>query len=390
MIKLLAKWFIKDDLSADERRGAYGALCGIVGIVLNVLLFAIKLFAGWISRSIAVTADAFNNLSDAGSSAVTLVGFKLAGKKPDADHPYGHGRMEYVAGLAVSGVILLMAFELIKDSVGKILDPVDTVLSVQTGCILLASIAVKCYMALYNFRIGKQIDSAAVRATAKDSLGDCVATAVVLISMLVSHFTSWQIDGWCGVAVGLFVGYAGLSSAKETLDLLLGRPVACEYVNCVERLVLEFDERIVGVHDLLVHDYGPGQQIISLHAEVPANGDILALHDMIDNLERMLEAELGCRVTVHMDPVVTDDPLVDRLKLQTVEVVHTFDPIVTMHDFRVVVGPTHTNLIFDLVVPYEYRLTETEIKEEIGRCLTETLGEDVFAVIHIDRSMVKE
>ena len=389
MIRLLAKLFIKSDLPADRQRGTYGALCGVVGIVLNVLLFAGKLFAGWLSRSIAVTADAFNNLSDAASSAVTLVGFKLAGKKPDAGHPYGHGRIEYVAGLAVSGVILLMAFELIRDSVTKIITPQQTEFSVVTAVILLVSIAVKCYMAFYNFRIGGRIQSAALRATAKDSLSDCVATLVVLVGMIVSHTTSLSIDGYCGVVVGLFIGWAGISAAKETLDPLLGQPPKREYVEKIEKTVLEFDPCIVGVHDLLVHDYGPGRQIISLHAEVPADGDILALHDMIDNLEKTLAAAFGCQATVHMDPVVINDPFVDTLKRQVTAVVHALDSSFTLHDFRVVVGPTHTNVIFDLVVPYEHPLSEKDIRALVAHRIRKEIGEDVFAVIQIDYQMIE-
>ena len=389
MIRLLAKLFIKSDLPADRQRGTYGALCGVVGIVLNVLLFAGKLFAGWLSRSIAVTADAFNNLSDAASSAVTLVGFKLAGKKPDAGHPYGHGRIEYVAGLAVSGVILLMAFELIRDSVTKIITPQQTEFSVVTAVILLVSIAVMCYMAFYNFRIGGRIQSAALRATAKDSLSDCVATLVVLVGMIVSHTTSLSIDGYCGVVVGLFIGWAGISAAKETLDPLLGQPPKREYVEKIEKTVLEFDPCIVGVHDLLVHDYGPGRQIISLHAEVPVDGDILALHDMIDNLEKTLAAAFGCQATVHMDPVVVNDPFVDTLKRQVTAVVHALDSSFTLHDFRVVVGPTHTNVIFDLVVPYEHPLSEKDIRALVAHRIHKEIGEDVFAVIQIDYQMVE-
>lgn len=389
MIRLLAKLFIKTDLPADRQRGMMGALCGVVGIVLNVLLFAGKLFAGWLSRSIAVTADAFNNLSDAASSAVTLVGFKLAGKKPDAGHPYGHGRIEYVAGLAVSGVILLMAFELIRDSVTKIVTPQQTVFSPLTAVILLVSIAVKCYMAFYNFRVGGRVGSAALRAAAKDSLSDCVATAVVLVGMLVSHYTAVSIDGYCGVIVGLFIGWAGISSAKETLDPLLGQSPKREYVDSIEQTVMDFHPCIVGVHDLLVHDYGPGRQIISLHAEVPADGDILALHDMIDNLEKTLAERFGCQATVHMDPVVVNDPFVDKLKLQVTAVVHTVDASFTLHDFRVVVGPTHTNVIFDLVVPYEHPLSEKDIRAVVAHRIHKEIGEDVFAVIQIDYQMVE-
>ena len=389
MIALLSRFFLREGMSEESRRGAYGVLCGVAGIILNILLFAGKFFAGLLSNSVAITADAFNNLSDAGSSVVTLAGFRLAGQKPDAEHPYGHGRMEYIAGLVVSGVILLMAFELLKESVGKIITPEETICSPLVVAILIVSILGKCYMASYNFRIGRQIDSAALKATGTDSLSDCVSTGVVLMATLVSHFTGLHIDGYCGVAVAVLICIAGIKAAKETLDPLLGQPPEQEYLDRIERFVADFDQQILGIHDLMVHDYGPGRKVISLHAEVPAEGDILLLHDMIDNAEKALAKELGCSATIHMDPVVTDDPEVDRLREVTQQVLKQLDPELSMHDFRVVTGPTHTNQIFDIVLPFGYWLEEKEVRSRIRQAIAQELGERYFVVIQVDRLMVQ-
>lgn len=390
MIQLLSRIFIREDLPADQKRSVYGVLCGVVGIVLNVVLFVGKFFAGLISNSVAITADAFNNLSDAGSSVVTLAGFKLSEQKPDAEHPYGHGRMEYIAGLAVSAVILMMAFELFQDSVGKILHPEETVFSPVVLGILAVSILVKCYMAYYNYSVGKKIDSGTLKATATDSLSDCVSTLVVLIATLVGHFTGLHIDGWCGVAVALLIFYAGINAAKDTLDPLLGQPPQREYIDHIEQIVMDYHEHIIGVHDLLVHDYGPGRKIISLHAEVPAEGDIMELHDVVDNLEKTLAEQMGCMATIHMDPVVTQDPMVEDLKRRTQEILAQIDPVITMHDFRVVTGPTHTNVIFDIVLPFGYPKEEKAIKREIKAGVKKTLGQEFFAVIQVDRLAVQE
>lgn len=390
MIQLLSRLFIREDLPADQKRSAYGVLCGVVGILLNVLLFVGKFFAGFISNSVAITADAFNNLSDAGSSVVTLAGFKLAEQKPDAEHPYGHGRMEYIAGLAVSAVILMMAFELFQDSVGKILHPEETAFSPLVLGILIASILVKCYMAYYNYSVGKKIDSGTLKATATDSLSDCVSTTVVLAATIIGHFTGVHIDGWCGVAVALLIFYAGISAAKETLDPLLGQSPEQDYIDHIEQIVMDYHEHIIGVHDLLVHDYGPGRKIISLHAEVPAEGNIMELHDVVDNLERSLAEQLGCVATIHMDPVVTQDPMVDDLRHRTLALLERIDSVITMHDFRVVTGPTHTNVIFDIVIPFDYCKEEKEIKREIKRGVKEMLGQDFFAVIQVDRRAIQE
>ena len=308
MISLLARLFIKPDPAREEpeTRRAYGVLCGIVGICLNVLLFAGKFLAGTLSGSIAITADAFNNLSDAGSSFVTLVGFQLAGQKPDSEHPFGHGRMEYVSGLAVSVLILLMGLELGKTSIEKILHPEPVDSSPLIFAILCASILVKLYMFLYNRRLGKKLASPAMEATAMDSLSDSVATAAVLIATLVGRFTGLEIDGWCGVLVAAFILWSGINAVRDTLDPLLGTPPTHEFVQRIRDLVMAHST-ILGIHDLIVHDYGPGRVMISLHAEVPANEDVLALHDEIDNVEKELREKLGCDAVIHMDPVVTDD-----------------------------------------------------------------------------------
>lgn len=386
MITLLVRKLGIEELSAEKMRSAYGKLCGAVGIVLNILLFAGKFIAGLLSHSIAITADAFNNLSDAGSSVMTLAGFKLAEQKPDSDHPFGHGRMEYLSGLAVSGIIVIMAFELLKDSVDKIFHPADIEVSPVILGILIASILVKVYMAFYNFRIAKHIDSAALRATGTDSLSDCVSTAVILVATLVGYYTDLHIDGFCGVAVGLLIFWAGISAARDTLNPLLGQAPDEEFVEQIEQRVLDFDpESVVGVHDLIVHDYGPGRRVISLHAEVPAEGSMVALHDVIDNIEHELREEFGCLTTIHMDPVATKDERVLALKAQCKEIIRDIDGSLSLHDFRVVLGESHTNLIFDVVVPYGFKLTDLELLSVIQERIWEQIGKNYYTVIQIDK-----
>lgn len=390
MVAVLARMMGLETLAPDKKRSAYGKLCGIVGIVLNLLLFAGKFIAGFLSNSIAITADAFNNLSDAGSSLVTLIGFKLAEQKPDSDHPFGHGRMEYLSGLIVSAVILMMGFELVKDSIDKILHPTGVDFSVVVLVILIASILGKCYMAFYNFHYGKRFESSTLRATAVDSLSDCVSTTVVLIATLIGYYTNVQIDGFCGIAVGILIFVAGINAAKETLSPLLGEAPDPEFVNQIEEMVLSFDkEAIVGIHDLIVHDYGPGRRIISLHAEVPAEGNMMSLHDVIDNLEMKLREELGCLTTIHMDPVVTTDERVTELKEKCTLLVKEIGDALSLHDFRVVFGDTHTNMIFDVVVPFEFYLSDAETTKMIQKKVSEKIGENYFVVITIDKPAVK-
>lgn len=388
MVALLAKQLIREEEDQMKIRQSYGMICGILGILLNILLFAGKFFAGLISNSIAITADAFNNLSDAGSSAVTLAGFKLAGAKPDPEHPFGHGRIEYISGLIVAAAILLMAYELIRDSLTKILHPEETEFSVLAGLILVASILVKLYMAYYNQSVGKKIGSAAMHATALDSLSDMCATSVVLIASLVGHYTGLHIDGWCGVLVGGFILFAGIGAARDTLNPLLGQPPDEEFVKQIHEIVMAHPG-ICGIHDLIVHDYGPGRQMISLHAEVPAEGDILVIHDEIDCVENELRERLGCEATIHMDPIVTSDVHISELKAQVTAVVKSIDAIITLHDFRAVKGPSHTNLIFDVIVPFRFRLSEEELKRRVQQGVTEQIGSQYFVVMRVDQAFVK-
>ena len=390
MVAVLARMLGLEELASDKKRTAYGKLCGTVGIVLNIMLFIGKFVAGLISNSIAITADAFNNLSDAGSSLVTLIGFKLAEQKPDSDHPFGHGRMEYLSGLIVSAVILMMGFELVKDSVDKILHPTGVDFSVVVLVILIMSIAGKCYMALYNYRYGKRFESSTLKATAVDSLSDCVSTTVVLIATIIGHYTDVQIDGFCGVAVGILIFVAGINAAKETLSPLLGEAPDPEFVKQIEDIVMHYDtEAIIGIHDLIVHDYGPGRRIISLHAEVPAEGNMMSLHDVIDNLEMKLREELGCLTTIHMDPVVTTDERVIELKERCVGVVKEIGDKLSLHDFRVVFGDTHTNMIFDVVVPFEFYLSDAETTRIIQEKVWQKIGKNYFVVITIDKPAVR-
>jgi len=388
MIGILARLFIKNHKETEDSqvRLAYGTLCGAVGIVLNLLLAAGKFFAGILSGSIAIMADAANNLSDAGSSVITLVGFRLAGQKPDPEHPFGHGRFEYITGFVVSMAILLMGFSLLKDSFLKVLHPEPVVYSPLAAGILGVSVAVKLYMAFYNSRCAKRFDSSAMRATAADSLSDSVATTVVLLSMLVGHRTDLALDGWCGLAVAIFIIVAGIRAAKETLSPLLGQPADPRMVNEIERIVTAH-EPIVGIHDLVIHDYGPGRCMVSLHAEVPANGDIRQIHDVIDNVEKKLNAALGCESIIHMDPLETDDELTNHTRSKLAELVKVIDERCSIHDFRMVSGPTHTNVLFDLVVPHNFRLSDAEIRRDVNR-LVASVDPNYIAVIEIDKSYV--
>ena len=388
MISLLAKKFIKnrEDVTSPAVRQAYGMLCGIVGIGFNVLLFALKLIAGTLSGSIAITADAFNNLSDAGASIVTLLGFKLAGQKPDPEHPFGHGRLEYISGLIVSMVILLMGIELAKSAVEKILHPEAVEFTLLTGGILLASILVKLYMYLYNRAVGKKIGSAAMEATAMDSLSDCAATAAVLAATLIGHFTSLQIDGWCGIVVAALVLWAGIQAARDTISPLLGQPPAPEFVQRIEEIVLS-SPVVQGIHDLIVHDYGPGRLMISLHAEVPGDGDIYALHDAIDTAEYELQQKLGCSAVIHMDPVSPDGTKTAHMREELAEAAKAIDPRLTIHDFRIVDGPTHTNVIFDAVLPNDSSVTEDDAKAQL-ETIVHSLWQNSHPKVHIDRPFV--
>ena len=388
MIQLLARWLIPDreNVTSPAVRRAYGTLCGVVGIALNILLFAGKFFAGQLSGSIAVTADAFNNLSDAGSSAVTLLGFRLAGRKPDTEHPFGHGRVEYISGLAVAGLILLMGVELAKSSVAKILHPEEVTFSLLALGILAASVGVKLYMWGYNRSVGRRIRSAAMEATSMDSLSDAASTAAVLLAMLVGKWTGLAVDGYVGLLVALFILFSAYKAARETLSPLLGQAPDPELVQEIRDIVAAHSA-VQGIHDLVVHDYGPGRCMISLHAEVPAHGDIAELHDVIDNIERELAEKLHCQAVIHMDPIVTDDAAVAALRRRVAEAVKQVDPRMTIHDFRMVRGATHSNLIFDAVLPFSAEKTPEQAAQEIRQLVREMDG-SYFAAVTVERSYV--
>ena len=388
MIELLARRLIRDHDHVNDPavRRAYGVLCGCAGIALNLLLFAGKCLAGLISGSIAITADAFNNLSDAGSSVVTFIGFRLAGQRADDSHPFGHGRMEYLAGLVVSLLILLVGFELGKSSIEKILHPEPVAFSALSAVILAVSVLVKLWMCHLNRALSKRIGSAALAATAADSLSDAVATTVLLLGLLAGHFLQLPLDGWLGVAVALFILRAGWGAAKDTLDPLLGQPPDPKLVKGVQDTVLSHQE-IVGLHDLIIHDYGPGRRMLSLHAEVPADCDIMRVHDLIDHIERELGRKYAVEAVIHMDPVLVGDPRTDQLRALTEEKVKGIDPSITIHDFRITSGPLHTNLIFDAVVPYACPLDESQLRKEIAKRLKE-VDENYYAVVNIDRPYV--
>ena len=383
MISLLARLFIKQSGDEQAVRKAYGILCGAVGIGFNVLLFIGKFFAGTLAGSIAITADAFNNLSDAGSSFVTLLGFQMAGQKPDSEHPFGHGRIEYLSGLAVSMLILLMGVELAKSSLQKILHPEPVDSSPVVIAILCVSIAVKLYMFSYNRRLGRKLNSSAMEAISMDSLSDSAATLAVLIATLVGHFTGLMIDGWCGILVAAFILWSGFNAAKDTLDPLLGTPPTREFVTQLRDIVMAH-KSILGIHDLIVHDYGPGRVMISVHAEVSASENVLELHDEIDNVEKELREKLGCEAVIHMDPIVTDDGITEETRQRVAALVHCIDDEINIHDFRMVVGPTHTNVIFDAVVPFKFRLTDAEVREKIEAAVR-ALDGNYYAVVNVER-----
>ena len=379
MFGWLTKIFIKDrDNTSDPHvRESYGKLTGITGIILNIILCASKIVTGLITGAISVVSDGINNLSDAASSIITLVGFKLSAKKPDKEHPFGHGRMEYFAGLLVSLIILLVAFELFSESLQNIID--GTVPSfasenvrIITICVLGASILVKLWMALFNRYCGKKISSVAMQATAADSATDCISTAVVLVCTVLTAFVgNFPIDAIAGIVVAIFIFYTGIKSVKSILDLLLGKAPDPELVREIADYVVNFDSNIVGVHDLIVHDYGPGRKMITLHAEVPAEGNMVQLHEIIDSIERGLAEHYNCLATIHMDPVVTTSERVNMLKAKCVEIVKSIDPGFSVHDFRVSEGKEHSNVIFDVVLTRDTRLTNAQIEAIIRQKLAE-------------------
>lgn len=386
MTKLLPRLFIKDYQNYQNAtvRSAYGKLAGAVGIVCNVLLFGAKLLVGTISGSVSITADAINNLSDASSSVVTLLGFKLAEKPADEDHPYGHARIEYISGLIVAAMILLIGVELIKTSVRKILDPQPVEFSAALVIVLVLSILLKFWMAHFNRSLGRRIDSETLIATAADSRNDVISTAAVLVACIVGQLTSLRIDGYMGLLVALFILYSGVSIAKDTIDPLLGAAPNHELVNMVAKEIGAYD-KVLGIHDLMVHDYGPGRRFASVHVEMDSREDPLVCHDIIDDIERDFLTKHNIHLVIHYDPIVTDDKELNHMRELVLRVIEDIDPRMSIHDFRMVRGPGHTNLIFDLVIPFEM----SNRKKELSRLINDRIqfeSEKYYAVITFDDS----
>lgn len=385
MTDFLVKLFIKNpENTSDLRvRGKYGTLSSIVGIICNLLLFALKYIMGTLSNSIAVVSDAFNNLSDAASCIVTLLGYKMAAKPADKNHPFGHGRMEYLISLIIAAVILVMGLELLKDSFLKIIHPEEVKFSFIALVSLIASIGVKLWMSLFNTNLGKKINSSAMLATAKDSRSDVIATSATVAALLLSTVTDHPIDGFMGLLVSVFILKSGIEIIKDTVDELLGKPADPEVIREIRELVC-CDERIIGIHDLIIHNYGPGNMIGSCHAEVKSNEDFTAAHDLIDRIEHEIHKQLKISMTIHMDPIEVDNEQISAFREMLWNVVKSIDNRLNFHDFRTVTGDTHVNLIFDLVVPFEVDLSDDELKSRIDEILSREETK-YYTVITFDR-----
>ena len=386
MTRLLCRWFVKDadNVKNPKVRAAYGTLCSIVGIVLNILLFIGKFLVGMISGSVAIRADAINNLTDAASQIVSLISFRIAATPADRDHPFGHARIEYVASMIVSMSILIIAYQLLMDSVDKLIHPVLTEFRWVSVAVLGASILVKLWLGMFNRRIGKKIDSEVLRATMTDSLSDAGATLAVLISTLVYYFTDFDPDAYMGIGVALLIAFAGIRILNDTKNSILGGAPEEETVEAIKSIVNSYPETL-GIHDMMVHSYGPGTTLASLHVEVDGDADIYEMHDAIDRMERQLYFEAGVHATIHMDPIVTNDPEVSRLRAQMQAAVKSIDQSMDLHDFRMVKGPTHFNFIFDVVVPFEIKLDEADLKRRI-EALAKEMDETYCTVVTIDRA----
>lgn len=387
MTDFLIRCFIKnyDQTQNPDIRSKYGVLSGIVGIILNLCLFTAKLVAGIFTSSISIIADAFNNLSDAGSSVVTFLGFKLAQRPADDEHPFGHGRYEYVTGLGISVAILLVGVELLKSSFEKIVSAQQqTTFELFSICILAAAILVKLWMFFFNRKLSKKIDSSTIKATAMDSLSDVAATSIVFIGLLITRFIpTLHIDGYLGLLVAAFILYTGIQTARDSLTPLLGKAPDPEFVKQIKELVLAHQD-IIGIHDLIIHDYGPGRCIVSLHAEVPSDADILQMHDSIDIIELELRQKFHCTATIHMDPVDIHDPFTENLRQTVTQLVSQVGEELSIHDFRIVHGQTHVNLIFDVAVPHQYKKTDSQIAAEIRKKVQE-YNPTYFAVIQVEK-----
>ncbi len=388
MITLLSSIFIKNknDVSNSRVRNAYGVLCSALGIVLNVILFGFKFVIGLITGSIAIQADSFNNISDAGSSALSLFGFKVASRKPTKEKPFGQARIEYISALIVAIIIMIMGFSVIRDALFGIIEGTSSTFSIVAVIILGASILVKLYMAFYNYKVGKKINSSALKAVATDSIGDCISTFAVLCCLLINKFFTIDLDNYCGIIVGIIIMIAGFRTTKETVGELLGKRPSKEIVQKIYDIVLSYEE-IYGIHDLVVHDYGPNKLMVSLHAEVSGDMDIYYLHELIDTIMNRLDKELTCVSVIHMDPICLNDEKTNEMRLEVAKACQKLDSRITIHDFRMVVGPTKTNVIFDADVPHDLSGDDDEIRQKLCEIIESEL-ENTQAVIQIDKSYI--
>lgn len=362
MTNLLLRLFVKDykNTNSPVVREKYGTLGSVVGIVVNIILSVFKYLVGVISNSVAITADAINNLSDAASCIVTLIGFKFAGRKPDKEHPFGHGRIEYIAALIVGFIVELMGYELIKSSIDKIRNPEEVTVSLPVVTVLCVSILGKVWLSFFNRTLGKRIDSPAMSAVAADSISDSVATGITLASLVLSKFFGVSLDGYAGIIVSLFILYAGFGVLKETVSVIIGVPPSKELVNELVSFILSHEE-IAGIHDLIIHSYGATNTFATVHAEISADEDMIKAHDTIDLIEKQVKENFGIELVIHLDPIVTEDEKINSLKELVMKNVLEISSEMSIHDFRVVDGPTHTNLIFDVVVPYSFKLSDKEL-----------------------------
>ncbi len=385
MTDLLVKTFVKNYSETNNPivRQKYGTLSSIVGIVCNLLLFGLKYLIGTLANSISIVSDAFNNLSDCASCIVTLFGYKLASKPADREHPFGHGRIEYLTSLIIAVVVLLVGVELMESSVKKIITPENVTFSISALLALVFSIGVKLWMSLFNMKLGKKINSTVMIATAKDSRSDVIATATSLIALVASLFTDLPVDGFMGVIVSVFILKAGYEIVKDTVDELLGKPADPEIVEQIKKHVTE-NEKIIGIHDLVIHNYGSGNMIGSCHVEVPADENFMIVHDIVDEIERKIMQDMNIMMTIHMDPIETDDELTNSAKELVKKIISAIDQTLNLHDFRIVHGETHTNLIFDLVVPYECKIDNDTLKSMIDAELSKEKT-NYYTVIVFDR-----
>lgn len=389
MTDFLIRLFVKDhdNTSNFHVRERYGKFAGIMGIVSNFLLFAVKIVAGTLFNSISITADAVNNLSDSGSSFITLIGFKISGKPADEKHPYGHARMEYVSGLIVTFIILFLGVQLLLSSTDKILHPEAGTFSIVSIAILTVSILVKLWQCLFFRRIGRLIKSGTIFATSVDSRNDIYATSAVLAGALVTRFTGFNLDGYMGAVVAMFIIITGIKLVNDTISPLLGTAPTRELVDSIYKKIKNYDS-IIGIHDLTVHSYGTGKCYASVHCEVPAGQDIMVSHDIIDNIERDFLKDMDIHLVIHLDPVITDDARINELRAEVKKIIGQISPDISMHDFRVVVGVTHSNLIFDVVVPYNFQYGDDELNELISGKIREGMGENFRTVIMVDHSYI--